>query len=83
MHANEDADNSNEKELDNLDVLVNEKTISLALACNFANGSKKSLVLGQDLNHIISVKLQIKDGKIIQVNRHGRTNDFSSTRHQC
>ena len=76
MLTNEDADNSNEKDNDKLDALVNEKTTSSILAttqrlfrraCNFANGSKKSLVLVQDSNHIISVKLQIKDAKIIQV----------------
>ena len=67
MLSNEDADSSNEKEIDNLDAIVKEKTISLdlattqhlfRLACNYANGSKKSLVLVQDLNHIISVKLK-------------------------
>ena len=98
MHADEDADNSHEKEIDNVDALVNEKTISLALAttqrlfrraCNFANGSKKSLVLAQDSNHIISVKLQIKEGKnnpgrmLLSLNHYGRTGDFSFTRHQC
>ena len=62
-----------------------KKTISLALATtqhlfrrasNFANEDKKSLVLGQDCNHIISVRLQINEGisangdcsKIIYVN---------------
>ena len=80
MLANEDEDNSNEKEIDNLDALVNEKTISLDLAntthclflraCNFANVGKKSLVLGQDCNHIISVRLQINDRKRIQVERN-------------
>ena len=80
MHDKEDAENSHEKEVDNLDALVNEKTISLELAnttqclflraCNFANGGKKILVLGQDCNHIISVRLQINDGKRIQVERN-------------
>ena len=79
MPTNENTDNSNEKEIDNLYVLVNEQTTSSNLAttqrlfqrgCNFANGSKKSLVLGQDPNHIISMKLQIKDGRRIQVERY-------------
>ena len=79
MLTNEDEDNFNEKEIDNLDALVNEKTISLALATtqhlsrrdsNFANEGKKCLVLGQDCNHIISVRLQINDGKRIQVERN-------------
>ena len=78
----EDDDNSNEKDIDNLGAQVNEKTISLALATtqhlsrrdsNFANEGKKCLVLGQDCNHIISVRLQIKDGKRIQVERNFRS----------
>ena len=76
MLTNEDEDNFNEKEIDNLDTLVNEKTISLAFATtqllsrrdsNFATEGKKSLVLGQDCNHIISIRQQIKDWKRIQV----------------
>ena len=79
MPTNEGTDNSNEKDIDNLKTLVNEKTTSSNLAttqilfqrgCNFANGSKKSLVLGQDSNHIISVRLQVNDRKRIQVERY-------------
>ena len=71
-----DAENAHEKEVDNLDALVNERTISLDLvttqhlfrrASNFANEGKKRLVFGQDCNHIISVRLQINGGKRIQV----------------
>ena len=85
MLTNEDEDNSNEKEIDNLDALVNERAISLDLvftqhlfrrASNFVNEVKNCLVLGQDCNHIISVRLQINEGisangdcsKIIYVN---------------
>ena len=76
MLSNEDADNSNEKEIDNLNAIVNEKMISLdlattqhlfRLACNYANGSKKDFSFVQDLNHIISVKPQIMNRKGIQV----------------
>ena len=79
MHTNDDADNSHENGIDNLDALVNEKTTSSTLATtqrlfrrasNFANEGKKSLVLGQDYNHIISIMLQIKDGKRVQVERY-------------
>ena len=53
-HANEDADTSNEKEIDNVDALVNEMITSILTdiqclfqqACNNANGSKKRLALG-------------------------------------
>ena len=97
MLTNEDADNSNEKDNDKLDALVNEKTTSSILAttqrlfrraCNFANGSKKGLVRGDDCNNIISVRLQINDRKSpgrtqISLIRYGRTDDFSPTRHQC
>ena len=79
-----------------LDALVNEKAISFVLtttpclirrSCNYPSGSKNCLGLGQNSNHIIPLKLQIKDGKnpgrtLLPQSRHGKICDYRNTRCQ-
>ena len=96
MHIIEDAENSHEKDIDNLDILSNEKTTFSALAttqrlirqaCNSGYGSKKSFVLHQDSNHSITVKLPIKGGKESRSNATfplslRKSLKFQTTQHQ-